>query len=160
MLPHPLADDEPEVPDDDPRRRSNGTAPGPWCPWVPSTDGCALTFDGAEKAYNSVRWLDYLIRTFLAPGAEASALADPQFADFTFDHLCDGAVAACRRDTGRVSVIFVTDNEVDDVELMPGIPEGAVWAALPYEADVDRSRQRMAVRRAAYDPRLVDRVRI
>lgn len=39
---------------------------------------------------------------------------DPFLEGFTFDHVCDGAIASCRRDTGQVSVIFVTDNEVDE----------------------------------------------
>jgi hypothetical protein len=44
------------------------------------------------------------------------------------------------------------------VVLLPGVPEGVVWAGLPYEPEMDRHRNRAAVRRAAYDERLVSRV--
>jgi hypothetical protein len=121
-------------------------------------NGTALAFDGIEKAYGATRWLDYLIRTFLAPGAAAAATGDPQFAGFTFDHVCDGAVASCRRDTGQVAVLLVTDNEADERVLLPGVPEGVVWEGLPYEPEIDRARQRAAVRRVAYDPLLASRV--
>ena len=45
---------------------------------------------------------------------------------------------------------------VDD--LLPGIPEGVIWAGLPYEPELDRHRNAAAVRRAAYDERLSRRV--
>jgi hypothetical protein len=158
VLAHPLADDEDETGGDGRNRLAPGE-PGVWCPWTPTTDGSALAFDGIEKAYRATRWLQYLIDTFLAPGATVADLDDPQFAEFTTDHICDGAVASCRRDTGRLAVIFVTENLVDERVLLPGVDEGVVWGALPYEAEIDRYRQAAAVRRAAYDERLVSRVR-
>lgn len=159
VLPHPLTDDEPTVESGtDAHNRPARGEPGLWCPWAPTTDGNALAFDGHEKAYDAVAWLGYLIRVFLEPGAEAATSGDPQFENFTFDHVCDGAVAACRRDTGRVSLILVTGNEVDELELLPGVPENVIWGGLPYEEELDRQRQRAAVRRAAYDERLVSRV--
>ena len=157
VLPHPLADDDDEAGNDARNRLAPGE-PGVWCPWSPTTDGSALAFDGIEKAYRATRWLQYLIDTFLAPGATVADLDGPQFADFTTDHICDGAVASCRRDTGRVAVIFVTENVVDERVLLPGVDEGVVWGGLPYEAEIDRYRQAAAVRRAAYDERLVSRV--
>lgn len=157
VLPHPLADDEHD-PETDAYNRPTRGEPGLWCPWTATKDGTAFAFDGIEKAYGATQWLDYLIRTFVAPGAAASRVDDPLFDGFMFDHVCDGAVASCRRDTGQVSVILVTDNVVDERVLLPGIPEGVVWGGLPYEAEVDRYRQRAAVRRAAYDERLVSRV--
>lgn len=126
VLPHPLADDDDEAGNDARNRLAPGE-PGVWCPWTPTTDGSALAFDGIEKAYQATRWLQYLIDTFLAPGATVADLDDPQFADFTTDHICDGAVASCRRDTGRVAVIFVTENVVDERVLLPGVDEGVVW---------------------------------
>jgi hypothetical protein len=158
VLPHPLADDDDEAGSDARNRLAPGE-PGVWCPWTPTTDGSALAFDGIEKAYQATRWLQYLIDTFLAPSATVADLDNPQFADFTTDHICDGAVASCRRDTGRVAVILVTENVVDERVLLPGVDEGVVWGDLPYEAEIDRYRQAAAVRRAAYDERLVSRVR-
>lgn len=159
VLPHPLADDEPEAgAGRDAYNRPAPGEPGLWCPWTATIDGTALAFDGTEKAYGATRWLEYLILTFLTPDAPAAAADDPLFAAFTFDHVCDGAVASCRRDTGEVSVLLVTDNAVDERVLLPGTPEGVGWGGLPYEPEIDRLRQRAAVRRAIYDPLLVSRV--
>jgi hypothetical protein len=38
-----------------------------WCQWVPTDDGSELVWDGGEKFYNYVEWLDYLIDKILAP---------------------------------------------------------------------------------------------
>lgn len=40
---------------------------GLWCKWAPSEDGNAIEWNGAEKFYNYVRWLEYLIDNFLEP---------------------------------------------------------------------------------------------
>jgi hypothetical protein len=41
--------------------------PGLWCQWVVSEDGTQLEWDGGEKFYNYVEWLEYLIGNFFAP---------------------------------------------------------------------------------------------
>lgn len=41
--------------------------PGLWCQWTPSEDGATLGWDGGEKFYNYVEWLEYLIAHFLKP---------------------------------------------------------------------------------------------
>lgn len=41
--------------------------PGLWCQWVPNDDGSAIVWDGGEKFYAYVEWLEYLIKNFLAP---------------------------------------------------------------------------------------------
>jgi uncharacterized protein (TIGR02996 family) len=41
--------------------------PGLWCRWQPSEDGTAIVWNGAEKFYYYVEWLEYLIKHFLAP---------------------------------------------------------------------------------------------
>ena len=41
--------------------------PGLWCQWIPSEDGTAIEWDGGEKFYDYVEWLEYLIEHFLAP---------------------------------------------------------------------------------------------
>lgn len=43
------------------------TQPGLWCQWVPTDDGSELVWDGGEKFYNYVEWLQYLIDKILAP---------------------------------------------------------------------------------------------
>ena len=47
--------------------RPPSTQPGLWCQWIPTDDGCELVWDGGEKFYNYVEWLDYLIDKILAP---------------------------------------------------------------------------------------------
>jgi hypothetical protein len=47
--------------------RPPSTQPGLWCQWVPTDDGSELVWDGGEKFYNYVEWLDYLIDKILAP---------------------------------------------------------------------------------------------
>ena len=37
------------------------TQPGLWCQWVPTWDGRGIEWDGGEKFYNYVEWLEYLI---------------------------------------------------------------------------------------------------
>jgi hypothetical protein len=37
------------------------TQPGLWCQWTPTEEGDALVWDGGEKFYNYVGWLQYLI---------------------------------------------------------------------------------------------------
>ena len=41
--------------------------PGLWCQWVISEDGSELSWDGGEKFYNYVEWLQYLINNFFKP---------------------------------------------------------------------------------------------
>jgi hypothetical protein len=43
------------------------TQPGLWCQWVPSDDRQGIEWNGAEKFYNYVEWMNYLIENFLAP---------------------------------------------------------------------------------------------
>lgn len=41
--------------------------PGLWCQWTPTEDGEAIVWDGGEKFYDYVEWLQYLIAHFLKP---------------------------------------------------------------------------------------------
>lgn len=41
--------------------------PSLWCQWVPSHDGTAIVWDGGEKFYEYVDWIEYLIQHFLKP---------------------------------------------------------------------------------------------
>lgn len=43
------------------------TQPGLWLQWVPTEDGMFLEWDGNEKFYNYVEWLEYLIDKVLEP---------------------------------------------------------------------------------------------
>lgn len=41
--------------------------PGLWCQWVIEEDGYDLEWNGAEKFYNYIEWLKYLIDRFFEP---------------------------------------------------------------------------------------------
>ena len=41
--------------------------PGLWCQWVPSDLGQHIEWDGSEKFYDYIEWLEYIIEKFLAP---------------------------------------------------------------------------------------------
>ena len=41
--------------------------PGLWCQWVPSANGKSIVWDGNEKFYEYVDWIEYLIEHFLKP---------------------------------------------------------------------------------------------
>ncbi|MAH47425.1 hypothetical protein CMI37_16495 [Candidatus Pacearchaeota archaeon] len=41
--------------------------PGLWCQWVPNEEGTEIRWDGGEKFYSYVEWLEYLITHFLTP---------------------------------------------------------------------------------------------
>jgi uncharacterized protein (TIGR02996 family) len=41
--------------------------PGLWCQWEPNKDSTAIVWSGAEKFYDYVEWLRYLIEHFLQP---------------------------------------------------------------------------------------------
>jgi hypothetical protein len=43
------------------------TQPGLWCQWVPSEDGTQIEWNGAEKFYDYVDWLKYIVKNFLKP---------------------------------------------------------------------------------------------
>ena len=43
------------------------TQPGLWCQWIPTTDGGGIEWNGMEKFYDYVEWLQYLVNNFIEP---------------------------------------------------------------------------------------------
>ena len=43
------------------------TQPGLWCQWTPNEDGSEIEWDGGEKFYCYVEWLQYIIDNVLEP---------------------------------------------------------------------------------------------
>lgn len=43
------------------------TQPSLWCGWVPSEDGMYIQWDGGEKFYGYIEWIEYIIVNFLQP---------------------------------------------------------------------------------------------
>lgn len=43
------------------------TQPGLWCQWIPTESGEAIIWDGGDKFYHYVEWMEYIIENFLEP---------------------------------------------------------------------------------------------
>ena len=97
--------------------------PSSHCGWAFCFDGDCITYDGSDKFNNPTPWLVYLIDHFLRPGAHASRTGLHWFERFTFDHQLSGVVAASRSDTGRLYLIRVSNNEVEEETVVPGHSE-------------------------------------
>jgi hypothetical protein len=101
-------------------------SPYPHLDWKPCPTGCCLSWDSrTEKSRMAEPWLQYLIDHFLCPGALARTSGRPDFADFTFDHVLNGTIAAERDDTRELWLIVCRDNEIDTVQLVA--PDVMPW---------------------------------
>lgn len=70
------------------------TQPGLWCEWVISEDGTELKWNGSEKFYNYVEWLQYLIDNFFTRwGIELSGEVKWQGQD----ELDTGTIKPCKK---------------------------------------------------------------
>ncbi|GAG15119.1 unnamed protein product [marine sediment metagenome] len=49
------------------QNQAPATQPGLWCQWIPTEDGQSIEWDGGEKFYNYVEWIEYLIDRILGP---------------------------------------------------------------------------------------------
>jgi hypothetical protein len=49
------------------RNKPPSGVPSLWCQWVPNENGTEIVWDGGEKFYSYVEWLEYIIANFLAP---------------------------------------------------------------------------------------------
>ncbi|GII86164.1 hypothetical protein Ssi03_41540 [Sphaerisporangium siamense] len=119
-------DHEPDIVD---YSRPPAGQPSLWCQWTPTEDGHALEWNGAEKFYDPVEWMAYLIDTFLRPGATVQQemvarvpAADgggwyaPEFAFFTCDHVLNGEILAQGEEFDDRWTLRVTDNVVERLE--------------------------------------------
>lgn len=75
--------------------------PGLWCKWAPTEDLAGIAWDGCEKFYDYVDWLQYLIENFLRP----------------WGYTLSGEVAYQGEDPDDFGKIVVDDNTVT---LKPG----------------------------------------
>lgn len=95
------------------RNRPPAGQPGLWCLWEPTEDGTAIKDGGHDVSfYDPEEWMQYLIDHFLKPGALASATSDPQFNQFTFDHVLNGTIDATGEEPGDIWRLKVQDNVV------------------------------------------------
>lgn len=70
--------------------------PGLWCQWIPNESGTALQWDGVEKFYDYVEWLQYLVVHFLKP----------------WGYVLNGRVSWQGEDNDDRGVIHVRNNDV------------------------------------------------
>jgi hypothetical protein len=73
------------------------TQPELWCQWVPTEDGKGIEWDGGEKFYGYVEWIQYLIAKVLAPKG----------------YVLNGAVDWRGEEWEDTGTIFITDNKVE-----------------------------------------------
>jgi len=145
---NPAAEDPRDFPVDDYNASAPGQ-PGLWCGWEVCWDGCCLTWSGNEKSSAMPEWLRYLIGHFLKPRASASG--HPGFEEFGFDHVLDGQVVGCRRDTKELFAIVVENNRVTTRVLTPPDPRYSDFPPLPYETQNDASARPSRRRRRRPD---------
>lgn len=100
--------------------RPHGTQPGLWCKWVPSDDGTTISWDGAEKFYDSEEWMQYLIDNLLCALGETYVdeyhSGDPRLDNFTFNHVVNGKIHAQGEDPEDTWTLVVEDNIAKRVE--------------------------------------------
>ena len=72
------------------------TQPGLWCQWTPTEDNQGLEWDGGEKFYDCVEWLQYLLDKVLIPNG----------------YVLNGVVKWDGEEQGDVGEIHVADNVV------------------------------------------------
>lgn len=98
--------------------------PSLWCHWEPTDDGRKIEWNGNEKFDAAEKWLLYLSRTFLAPGARLSGeLSEPiagryyapEFGDFSFNHSLNGLIELTGED-GYTAQIEISAGSVTVVD--------------------------------------------
>ena len=70
------------------------TQPCLWCQWIVSEDGSFIEWDGGEKFYHSVEWMQYIINNFISPTGS----------------ICDGIINAYGDDREDVWDLVVENN--------------------------------------------------
>ena len=76
------------------------TQPGLWCQWVPTEDRRYIQWDGGEKFYNYVKWLQYIIDKILQPEG----------------YVLNGQVAWVGEDSSDQGIMVVKDNKITTLE--------------------------------------------
>lgn len=85
--------------------------PSLWCQWEVSKDGKFIQWDGGEKFYCSVEWMEYLIEHFLSLNPKAEEL------NIFKGHVLNGSIEAQGEDAFDRWTMVVKDNEVFDIKI-------------------------------------------
>lgn len=129
--------------DDEVLRHLMTGSPRGWFNWTVCSQGCCLSYDGGDKANHMVPWLQFLMTTFLVPGATAEGARG-----VTCDHVVTGMVVGSRRDTRELYSITVRHNIVEIELLWPGNPKWSDYPRLAYQIEIDRFRDWVADQKA------------
>jgi hypothetical protein len=81
--------------------------PSLWCDWVPTEDGGAIEWNGAEKFHDADEWMQYLIDHFIGSSPHAKAVLP-----FLQGHTLNGEIDACGDDPEDRWKLIVEDNRV------------------------------------------------
>jgi hypothetical protein len=85
-----------------------------WCQWVPTEDGTEIEWDGAEKFYEYVDWLQYLVDHFLEP----------------WGYQIDGSVEWAGEDHDDRGQINVKDNKIEVAYLVAKFLPRPSWESV------------------------------
>lgn len=77
-------------------RHEDGDLPGLYCQWVPTEEGDAIEWDGHEKFYDYIDWIEYLIKEFIDP----------------WGYVLNGEVEWTGEDPRDIGKIEIKDNKV------------------------------------------------
>lgn len=90
------------------------TQPGLWCKWESADYGHVIRWDGREKFYDSVEWMQYLIDNLFSEKAreyvEVHHSGDKRLDAFTFNHVFNGILEAQGEDEDDKWLLIVKDN--------------------------------------------------
>lgn len=131
------------------------TQPGLWCQWTPTEDGWGLEWDGGEKFYNYVEWLEYIINWLKPRGYVLNGTVDWQGED-SEDRgtivVSNNVVAErARGNDGEEAtrVFFVTDSIEANEELHETLEDAVDYAKNEMDAGSGR-RIRVCIVRNAF----------
>lgn len=77
------------------------TQPGLWCQWEPNEEGDGIRWDGGEKFYKYIEWIEYIVKKILAPN----------------NYILNGEVLWQGEDMQDRGKIFIKDNVITMKEL-------------------------------------------
>ena len=81
--------------------------PSLWCDWVPTEDGAAIEWNGAEKFHDADEWMQYLIDHFIGGAPQAKTALS-----FLQGHTLNGEIEARGEDPDDRWKLVVEDNGV------------------------------------------------
>lgn len=96
--------------------------PSLWCGWVPTADGWGLAWDGREKFYRYIDWLEYVIDHFLEPWGYRV------YGDVRWQGEDESDRGVIRVENNRVAVCL--DDEENPGRIRPDVAQKVTWTRL------------------------------